>query len=621
MLAVDQKQKRESQASVALEKLLEVAQSLTGIEGDSKTILQKIAASACAVLGADIVVLYEYDERHDDVRVPPVTWGILRDPEHLETKDASHTSSAIFRILSHEKPIYAHNAGRDWKQSTAETPSGLPSKGFISREGIASSAAVRLMAGRERVGALFINYRTPHTFRASERRNIELFAAQAAVAIRNGRMVAEQSRQHKGHETLNQVGADLASMQDEIAILDRVAKATFETIECQHCTVFRVEGETLVVVASRGNRAWSLPLGLERERKGVAGWVADQGQSALVDDTVVDGRFDPNWSPGQPDPRSLIDVPVNLAGSPYAIISVEHDRIRAFDAHDRQLVETLATQAAQALRNTWLIDGLNQVGQKALRSDQELCQTIVDLVYRLTRCPVAFWRVDPAKSTQAVIIAHEGLRPEYAEDRSLDLETSVVGQVIRTAECANVFDIQEDPRVSKETKTEANLRGWKSLLIVPLLISSGEAMGALSIYSLTRREFAGWEIDLLRAFAGQAGVVMQNTERLRALRQVSTQLSGQGGMEEVYRRIVDGLKGIFPGTSCGIRSYSSETNKFESLIATGLLDGMLDHPPRSNGASAFVIARRTPRYLEGDALAVPIDGGPALRESLLQSGH
>ena len=156
-------------------------------------------------------------------------------------------------------------------------------------------------------------------------------------------------------------------MQDEIAILDRVAKATFETIECQHCTVFRVEGETLVVVASRGNRAWSLPLGLERERKGVAGWVADQGQSALVDDTVVDGRFDPNWSPGQPDPRSLIDVPVHLAGSPYAIISVEHDRIRAFDAHDRQLVETLATQAAQALRNTWLIDGLNQVGQKALR--------------------------------------------------------------------------------------------------------------------------------------------------------------------------------------------------------------------------------------------------------------
>ena len=70
-------------------------------------------------------------------------------------------------------------------------------------------------------------------------------------------------------------------------------------------------------------------------------------------------------------------------------------KLRAFDAHDRQLVQTLATQAAQALRNTWLMNGLNQVGQKALRSDQELCQTIVDFIYRLTRCPVAFWRVDP----------------------------------------------------------------------------------------------------------------------------------------------------------------------------------------------------------------------------------
>ena len=54
MQAVDQKPTRGSQTAVALEKLLEVGQSLTGIEGDAKTILEKIAASACAVLGADI---------------------------------------------------------------------------------------------------------------------------------------------------------------------------------------------------------------------------------------------------------------------------------------------------------------------------------------------------------------------------------------------------------------------------------------------------------------------------------------------------------------------------------------------------------------------------------------
>ena len=154
---------------------------------------------------------------------------------------------------------------------------------------------------------------------------------------------------------------------------------------------------------------------------------------------------------------------------------------------------------------------------------------------------------------------------------------------------ANVFDIQEDPRVSKETKTEANLRGWNTLLIVPLLISLREAMGALSIYSLTRRETCGWEIDLLRAFAGQAGVVMQELPNVyEHFGQVSTQLSGQSSMGEVYRQIVDGLKGIFPGTSCGIRSYSSETGKFESLIATGLLDGMLDHSSSLQMAGAHL---------------------------------
>ena len=199
MLAMDQKPKRESQTSIALQKLLEVAQSLTGIEGDSKTILQKIATSACAVLGADIVVLYEYDERHDDVRVPPVTWGILRDLEHLETKDAcAHEFGDLQDSESRRSPstrITLDEIGSNRHQSL---PAVCHPRVLSIREGIASSAAIRLTAGGERVGALFINYRTPHTSRASERRNIELFAAQATVAIRNGRLVAEQSRQHGG---------------------------------------------------------------------------------------------------------------------------------------------------------------------------------------------------------------------------------------------------------------------------------------------------------------------------------------------------------------------------------------------------------------------------------------
>jgi two-component system, NtrC family, sensor kinase len=552
MQAVDQKPTRGSQTGVALERLLQVGQSLTGIEGDAKTILEQIAASACVVLGADIVTLYEYDEKYNDVKVPPVIWGKLRDPDHLETKDPAHPTSVVFKVLEQAEPLYARNAGRDWKQPTPKSTDGLQTKGFVAREGIASSAAVRLTAGGKRVGVLFVNYRTPHTFRINERRNIELFATQAAVAIRNSRLVAEHIRQHKGHETLNRVGTKLAALQDEIAILDQVARATFETIDCQHCTILAVRGETLEVVASAGNRAWSLPRGLVRSRRGVAGWVAEHGGSALVPDTGRDDRFDPNWSPGQPDPKSLIDVSIDLGSRRYGVISVEHDRERAFDDHDLQLVQTLANQAAIAIQNARLLQDERQRGDdlNLLREISEKVSSTLDLDETLAAIVAAAMRLTKTDTGVIYLVNETG----QSITRSLEYPVgfhptprfstanSLTRTIVDTGLPINVPDIAKDLRVNQEVLK----KGVKSLIGLPLKFG-GKIIGALFLNARQPRQFTQEHLTLLLPLAERAATAIQNATlygAVQVVQRISKSMSETLDLDQILSQIVNGAAGL-----------------------------------------------------------------------------
>src|SRR5205085_3180027 len=64
---------------------------------------------------------------------------------------------------------------------------------FWEREGIRSLAALRLEHGGEVVGVMFVNFRTEQNFKES-RRLLEAFAAQAALAIINAKLV-EQNKE------------------------------------------------------------------------------------------------------------------------------------------------------------------------------------------------------------------------------------------------------------------------------------------------------------------------------------------------------------------------------------------------------------------------------------------
>jgi PAS domain S-box-containing protein len=155
--------------------------------------------------------------------------------------------------------------------------------------------------------------------------------------------------------------AQLLSTLDLDAVLGQILKLTTDTVGAARGSFFLLDEEGLSL--QRFIAARNLP----PERKetvsqhvlqhGLAGWVKQNRQSALVEDT----RTDPRWLTLPDDKerhrvRSAICVPFFVRDELRGVMTLEHPKPGNFSPEDLRLVEAAAYQAGAALRNAQLFD-------------------------------------------------------------------------------------------------------------------------------------------------------------------------------------------------------------------------------------------------------------------------
>lgn len=363
-------------------------------------------------------------------------------------------------------------------------------------------------------------------------------------------------RKLKYSEVLKQIQEDIDTAIDLDEVLNRILRRAVELVGVRDGSLMLMDEKGELRFRARFGR--SLPEGevewTFKPGEGVAGWVVQSGRPYICHDVRTDAHFIP--LPSKMTIRSLVSVPILSHGTVLGVINVDSTEPNRFSEADVELLVTLANQIAVTIERAELLDSLRQIGEKALNGAEDIYGHIVDTVHRLTRCPVAMWQVDET-GKQAKIIAFRGIRSEHAQKAVVDLDRSVTGRAIREREIVQVLDIQAD--LNFQNRQEAARAGWQSMLAVPLLAGPERAVGTLSIYStIKREEFTPWELDLLRTFAGQAGVVIhrndlikqltvlmqqERTQRQQAetLREVLSAISPAIELEEVAERILDEL--------------------------------------------------------------------------------
>ena len=259
--------------------------------------------------------------------------------------------------------------------------------------------------------------------------------------------------------------------------------------------------------------------------------------------------------------RSQIAVPMLKDDALIGAIVIYRQEVRPFTDKQIELVENFAAQAVIAIENTRLLNELRQSLEQQTATAEVLSvissspgdlepvfQAMLDNATRV--CDAKFGTLIRFDGEHCHVAAQVGTPPKYAEynrQRGPYKPTpgGLLDSVIRTKRESHTADATADvvPAASAE------LGGARTRLVIPML-KEDMLVGAISIYRQEVRPFTDKQIDLVKNFAAQAVIAIENTRLLSELRESLQQQtatadvlrvisSSPGELEPVFTSILD----------------------------------------------------------------------------------
>jgi two-component system NtrC family sensor kinase len=206
------------------------------------------------------------------------------------------------------------------------------------------------------------------------------------------------------------------------------------------------------------------------------------------------------------------------------------DRARVRDL-EKRLAEALKREEEALEQQTATSDILRVISQ-AQTDAQPVFETIVRNAVRL--CGAIQGGVYRFDGERVHAVAHEGYTPQQLEDwrRTFPRPVTAPGMInlaIRTRTVVRIDDIEADPSIMYSVAAMANLRsrGSRSLLAVPM-IRQGEVIGPIALAHRGVAAFSNAHVELLKIFADQAVIAIENVRLFTELRASNQDLTRQG---------------------------------------------------------------------------------------------
>jgi PAS domain S-box-containing protein len=192
------------------------------------------------------------------------------------------------------------------------------------------------------------------------------------------RMERAMQQRHRELELLNLAGQALNASLDLDQVLSTTLDRACDLMNVFACSVWLIDPETgdLVCRCATGPHTsivegWRMAPG-----EGVVGWVAQSGESLVVDDMQAEARHfrDVEQQTGLML-RSAVSVPLRIKENVIGTLQVLDPEVGRFKSTDLMLVESLASSAAIALENARLYEDLQQRMKELREAQAQLVQS------------------------------------------------------------------------------------------------------------------------------------------------------------------------------------------------------------------------------------------------------
>lgn len=395
-------------------------------------------------------------------------------------------------------------------------------------------AIVPLVVQNQTIGVLEAGWKGNRPFDPAALEPLQLLASQAAVASEHSRLFAAAQPVLRRSLQLTDVYPAFAAAVKALLAYDRIG-------------VVVPEKDKLVMALSVAEPPLSSWQGEGWPKtEGTAGaWVLEQRKSRIVRDlTTEKSIFSDDKFMLEEGIRSTLMLPLLAGDEPVGFFFLDNRTPGAYTERDVELLDPVAQQLALAIQNNRLLKELQEQSRELARSIEEMevlrevgqainstldlqtvLTTIVAHAVQLSGVDAGMIHEYDEDAECFIVRATHGMGPELIEGllaNPIRLGEGAAGRSALIREPVAFADVEEgayEPRLRKLIVQS----GFKAVLNVPLL-RGDQVYGGLAVCRKEAGEFAPQTIDLLRTFATQSVLAIQNARQFHELEEKGHQL-------------------------------------------------------------------------------------------------
>src|SRR5579883_483879 len=433
------------------------------------------------------------------------------------------------------------------------------------RMGFRSVVAAPMLRDGQALGAVALRNRVPGSFTQRQIALLEIFAAQAVIAIENVRLFTELRESLEQQTATTEVLEVINASPGRLApVLDAMLEKAMHLCEAAFGIFGRFDGQLFEPVVDRGVPeeliATTRSIQSPPPNSGLGRLAAGESVVQLVDLANTD-----IYRAGFVGATALVDiggaktaifVALRKDDRLVGVIVMYRREVRAFSDKQITLLQNFAAQAVIAMENARLLS--------ELRDSLEQQTATADILRVIAQSPTDVTPVLDA-------VGEAALRFCGSEDVAIDLRD---GEIWRCVAHAGVLKspvgmtnaigrkdlpgramldraVTEIPDIETATGPETEFDravgrqvGFRAALAAPLL-RQDEAVGAIILHRRTPGAFSDRQIALLESFAAQAVIALENTRLFTELKESLDYQPATSELLEDVSRSADDIHPVF----------------------------------------------------------------------------
>ena len=441
------------------------------------------------------------------------------------------------RAIIDQQTIHVH----DLRAADAEFPDAK-TRGIAM--GVRTVLDTPLLREGIAIGAIHVRRREVRPFSDRQIKLLETFADQAVIAIENVRLFQELRESLEQQTATSEIlGVIARSPTDIQPVLDTVIANAVRLVGAKQGHIRLVDGEFLRLAAhcneSDENVANFRARPVPANSDGFVGRVLRERQPIHVPDAQAEapGQYVMGKQTGT---RTMLGVPLLREGTGVGTISIWRNFVEPFTHRQIKLVRTFADQAVIAIENVRLfkeIQERNAELREALEHQtataevlgiisrsptdlQPVFDAIVESVSRLCKANLA-WMSRSGGNRQITVAFSSAFPAEIRElinhGTGVPGEGSIHNRAVVERQIIHIPDTTAEPELLQRSRV-VRLTNSRSVLAAPLLCD-GLPIGAIVLARYEVRPFSQREIALVKTFADQAVIAIENVRLFQELRE------------------------------------------------------------------------------------------------------